>query len=214
MSTPRPDMRPRRTQDQRRAQTRQSVLAAAAQVFATHGFHAATVDAVADAAGLSKGGVYYSFRSKDDLFLALLEEKISVWVTAMNATSSEGSLSNQASRAASGFFGDLDADPSWTPLFLEFLAYSVRAERAHEVVRTQFFESLHAAVAATTAQRTAAVGLRNVPVDDFAAGVGALACGLGVQKSFMPDGDADRVMAVMLELLLEGIVARSTRESS
>jgi AcrR family transcriptional regulator len=55
--------------------TRSHLLAAAAEVFAERGFHAATLDQIADAAGFSKGAVYSNFASKDDLFLALIQER-------------------------------------------------------------------------------------------------------------------------------------------
>jgi AcrR family transcriptional regulator len=61
--------------------TRANLLAAAAEVFAERGYHAATLDQVADAAGFSKGAVYSNFASKDDLFLALIQERSEAIVT-------------------------------------------------------------------------------------------------------------------------------------
>ena len=66
----------RLTRAERRRQTRARLLAAAGEVFARRGFHAATVDEVADAAGYTKGAVYSNFATKDELFLALLDERI------------------------------------------------------------------------------------------------------------------------------------------
>jgi AcrR family transcriptional regulator len=57
----------------RRARTTEKLLEAAAEVFAKRGFHATTVDDVAERAGLTKGAVYSNFESKDSLFLALLD---------------------------------------------------------------------------------------------------------------------------------------------
>ena len=204
----------RLTQEQRRTRTRASVLDATAKIIALRGFHAASVDEIAEAAGVSKGAVYYSFPSKDSLFVALMEQRVQGWVTAMNAAPEELSLQGQAAYAASGFFANLDADPSWTPLLLEFLAYSARNDRMRDLMNEQFFRALRAAVAATAAQRTQAAGLRDVPIDDFAAGVTALACGLGIERSFSSDHRADAVMATMLELLIEGLLARSARGES
>jgi AcrR family transcriptional regulator len=51
----------RLTRAQRRQQTRARLLDAASQVFARRGFHAATIDEVADAAGYTKGAVYSNF---------------------------------------------------------------------------------------------------------------------------------------------------------
>ena len=66
---------PRRTQAERRAQTRAKLLKAAGAVFARRGYHEATLEEIAERAGLSKGALYYNFASKEDLFLALLKTR-------------------------------------------------------------------------------------------------------------------------------------------
>ena len=53
------------------------VLAAARRVFLARGYHGATLEQIADEAGFSKGVVYSQFESKADLFLGLLEARIS-----------------------------------------------------------------------------------------------------------------------------------------
>jgi AcrR family transcriptional regulator len=55
--------------DQRRIQ----LLDAASEVFASKGYHAAAMDDIADAAGVSKPVLYQHFPSKLDLYLALLD---------------------------------------------------------------------------------------------------------------------------------------------
>src|SRR4249920_1855864 len=64
------------TPERRRALTRRHLLEAAGVVFARQGFHGATLDEVAATAGFTKGAVYSNFTSKDDLFLALLDDRI------------------------------------------------------------------------------------------------------------------------------------------
>jgi AcrR family transcriptional regulator len=54
--------------------TRERLLAAAAQEFARAGFERASVDAISLAAGYAKGTIYNYFPSKEDLFLAVVEE--------------------------------------------------------------------------------------------------------------------------------------------
>src|ERR1700674_3832781 len=61
------------TPERRRQQTRDHLLAAAAEVFAERGFHGATLDEVAAVAGFTKGAVYSNFKNKEDLFLALFQ---------------------------------------------------------------------------------------------------------------------------------------------
>jgi AcrR family transcriptional regulator len=60
---------------QRKEMTRELLLDAAIDVFAEKGYHGASLDDVADAAGFTKGAVYSNFTRKSDLFRALLERE-------------------------------------------------------------------------------------------------------------------------------------------
>ena len=66
----------RLTRSERAAQSRQRVLVAAGKMFRKKGFHKAGLDEIADQAGFSKGVIYSQFGSKDELFLALMEERM------------------------------------------------------------------------------------------------------------------------------------------
>lgn len=57
-----------------RAQTRQTVLDAALEVFGEHGIQGGSLDAVAEAGLLSKGAIYSNFASKNELVVALVQE--------------------------------------------------------------------------------------------------------------------------------------------
>lgn len=67
-------VRPRRTRPTR-DEVRDRILDAASKVFAAEGFAGATIDAIGQAAGFTKGAVYSNFESKDELFLALLDRE-------------------------------------------------------------------------------------------------------------------------------------------
>jgi AcrR family transcriptional regulator len=58
------------------AANRESLVTAAREVFHERGYGGATLEAIADRAGFSKGVVYSQFAGKADLFLALLERRI------------------------------------------------------------------------------------------------------------------------------------------
>ena len=55
---------------------RKLILEGALRVFSQKGFHNATVEEVAEAAGVGKGTVYLYFTSKTDLFVSVVEEKL------------------------------------------------------------------------------------------------------------------------------------------
>ena len=57
--------------------TRSRIMEAATSEFAQHGFGGARVDRIAERAGANKRMLYYYFGSKDELFLAVLEEAYS-----------------------------------------------------------------------------------------------------------------------------------------
>jgi AcrR family transcriptional regulator len=64
-----------RISDQDRAVRRQRIVDAAWRRLATIGYHDTTVDNVCEEAGVSKGAFYGYFATKQDLFLALLDEE-------------------------------------------------------------------------------------------------------------------------------------------
>jgi AcrR family transcriptional regulator len=59
------------TRADRKEQTRQALLAAAAELFTTQGIEATSVDQVAASVGLTRGAVYASFRTKQELVMAV-----------------------------------------------------------------------------------------------------------------------------------------------
>lgn len=59
---------------EKRSARRQEILLSMAGILAEKGYEAATLDDVANAMGCSKAVIYYQFRSKAELFTALVEE--------------------------------------------------------------------------------------------------------------------------------------------
>ena len=68
-----------RKQEQKQ-ERRDVVLAAARQVVGAQPIAAFTMDALAAAVGMSKGLLYVYFRTKEDVFLALLEREFMAWM--------------------------------------------------------------------------------------------------------------------------------------
>jgi AcrR family transcriptional regulator len=54
--------------------TRERILEAAEKLFAEKGFHETAMDEIVRASKVSKGGVYFHFPSKEELFFALLDK--------------------------------------------------------------------------------------------------------------------------------------------
>ncbi|MFC4223702.1 ScbR family autoregulator-binding transcription factor [Lysinibacter cavernae] len=60
---------------QRAIITRQNIVNAASQVFVEHGFAAANIADVTSIAGITKGAMYFHFKSKEDLARAVIDEQ-------------------------------------------------------------------------------------------------------------------------------------------
>ena len=136
--TMRPDQtapRPRRlSRSEAQALTRRRVLEAAADVFGEKGFRAASLTDVADRAGYTIGAVYSNFASKDELFRALMRERIRMAETGLAAAfaddafrgaSSGASVEDRIERELDQMAAAEDAvPPQWWRLLYEYRAYA------------------------------------------------------------------------------------------
>ena len=58
--------------------------------FSTHGFRGSTVDQIAVSAGMSKANVLYYFKKKQDIYTAVLERTLSVWLDPLDELDANG----------------------------------------------------------------------------------------------------------------------------
>ena len=54
--------------------TRLAIIEAAVEIFAQKGYERATVDEIAAKANLAKGTIFYNFKTKEDIFFAIIEQ--------------------------------------------------------------------------------------------------------------------------------------------
>jgi TetR/AcrR family transcriptional regulator len=66
------------------------ILDAALNVFSLHGFRGATIDQIAEAAGMSKPNLLYYFASKEEIHRRLLEGMLDLWLDPLRALDAEG----------------------------------------------------------------------------------------------------------------------------
>jgi len=72
--------------------TQSAILDAAAYMFTTNGFAAASVDLIANKIGVTKGSVYYYYRSKADLFFAVHKRAMVMNLREMTAIVKDAAL--------------------------------------------------------------------------------------------------------------------------
>jgi TetR/AcrR family transcriptional regulator len=82
-----PSARPRSRIQQK---NRELILDAALEVFSLHGFRGATLDQIAEVAGLSKPNLLYYFPSKEEVHTALLTGLLDTWLDPLRAMNPGG----------------------------------------------------------------------------------------------------------------------------
>ncbi|MGE0503092.1 MAG: TetR family transcriptional regulator C-terminal domain-containing protein [Rhizobiaceae bacterium] len=78
--------RPTRIQKEKR----ERILEAALEVFSQHGFRGATVDQIAEAAGMSKPNLLYYFKGKEAIFEMLIKRLLETWLDPLKALDDVG----------------------------------------------------------------------------------------------------------------------------
>jgi AcrR family transcriptional regulator len=129
----------RLTRKQTQAHTRACLMHSAAKVFARRGLQQASIDEVAADAGYTKGAFYANFKSKEELFLAMLDERFARRIEDIESViAGEGSAAEKARRGGDQFAHMLSADPEWERLFFEFSAYAARDDEFREELVTRY----------------------------------------------------------------------------
>jgi AcrR family transcriptional regulator len=117
----------RLTRAQAKEQTRERLLQAARRVFVERGFHATTLDQVAEEAGHTKGAVYSAFESKADLFLAIFEERTRRRADELRRIATRvSSLAELAQAGEQLWIATLRNEREWSLLLVEFEVYAAR----------------------------------------------------------------------------------------
>ena len=88
MAIPRAARTQRRTRIQEEKEER--ILEAALDVFSSHSFRGATIDEIAEVAGMSKPNLLYYFRTKEAMHRALIQRVLDTWLDPLRAFDAEG----------------------------------------------------------------------------------------------------------------------------
>lgn len=196
-----------RTQAQRRAATRAELLAAAERVIAEHGYDAGSLAAIAEAAGVSKGALYHHFQSKDELLLALLDDRFAYRIQ-VNADVRDHPEGDVPARLVE----QIPFDRNWNLLFLEFVLRSARDPAFRREFRKRL-DSLREVGAESLERFWEARGIESdVTPADVTVIIAALTNGLAIEAVSDPRlPSTDPLLVEGLQIMLEGSMARSER---
>jgi AcrR family transcriptional regulator len=208
-------MAKRLTRKEKQADTRSRLIRAAGKVFAEHGLNNASIDDVAERAGFTKGAFYANFASKEELFLAMLDERFAARLEEIEATTAtDEAPEEQARQAGADFSRAISADPQWERLFFEFAIHAARNDRfrAELVERYQTLRERIEELYRRRLERVEEVDEPPIPLDKLALMTFAMVNGMALEKMLEPDAVDDELYGSMLMIFFTGL--RTLAEAS
>lgn len=190
-------------------QTRTQLIDAAERLFTRQGFHATSLDAVADEAGYTKGAVYWNFDSKEDLFFAVYERRVERFLPELRRTLAESPDIGEALLAVTATHRarrEREQD-GWLEVFLEFWTHVLRHPEHRDRfagIHSRYLEPLRDAL-----ERWAAEHGVTLPLDatQLTVALTVTATGLALERLTQPDL-VDAQLAVQTQRLwMDGLLA-------
>jgi AcrR family transcriptional regulator len=195
-----------------KARTRAALLSAGERVFAAEGFHAATVEAIAEAAGFTRGAFYANFKDKADLLLTLFEEHGRADLARL-AQQLEVNPADYGLGALVGWFEQTFAATSPLDVAMaEFIPLAVHNPAHIERIRRRARDT-RAQVTAIVETECARAGFAiPIPAERFATMIIAVVDGLAGLHRLDPQVAPSEMLAEALTYLGEGLAASAQTE--
>jgi AcrR family transcriptional regulator len=181
-------MASRLTRPEQQRRTRAALLDAAAELFVERGFLGASVEAIAERAGFTRGAFYSNFASKDELFAELLQERVYAVYRALAAAAAEAP---PTPRESGELLAAMQANPEGRWMFRLWLEVLAHAGRDEDMRRRAagFWDTTRALTAQAIAHTYETAG-REPPADPerLATAMIAMDIGLALQHFVDPEG--------------------------
>jgi AcrR family transcriptional regulator len=186
--------------------TRARLLDAAERVFASRGFAEASLDEIAEVAGLTKGAVYSNFDKKLDLLLAVLDERMNRRFMAITETvDTTRALPEQAAQGGQLFMDAFQEERELYLLWLECSVHSVHDADVRDAL-VKLDHKIRDAVAEFIEHHAETVGIvLPMPAVQLATAVTCLADGLALERMKDPDSVPDDMFGTLLLLIYRGL---------
>lgn len=203
----------RRTRAARREgrDARDELLAAALRVFARCGYRDAGVDEIAAEAGFSKGALYWHFSGKEDLLLALIDERVDApmrdRVALLASAPPDQDMSIEATRT---FAQQLEEQREALLLEREYSSLAIRDPE----LRARYIErqtEQRVALAAALEARARHLGMPSLstPAEDVARIMMSIISGLALDDLVQPGSVRAELLGEALAIIYAGLVART-----
>ena len=201
------------TRREKQQQTRKALLDAAAEIFGRRGLEGASIDEVAQAAGYTKGAFYANFKSKEELFLVMLDERFSEELERLDRVLAGTHEPQEEAVAAAADFIRFATDEQWQRLAFQFLAYAARNEEFRQELATRQ-KAMRERMARVFARWKAGFGSEPaIPIEDITAMTFFMADGFLAGRIIEPDL-SEELYTTLVKVFLRGLQAISAERAA
>ena len=186
--------------------TRRSLLGAASRLFCKRGLEGTSIDEISEAAGYTKGAFYANFKSKEELFLVMLDEKFSHELERLDRSLAGTEDADQEARTAAAEFIHFASDDDWPRLYFQFAAHAARNEEFRQELATRQRAMRDRLVTVYSRWIKDHDADPPLPLADIAAMTYFMADGFLVDRLIEPGLDED-LYATMLSVFFRGLAA-------
>ncbi len=182
------------------------ILATALAVFAEKGFAKASMNDVVRASGLSKGGVYWHFKSKDELITAIFDHFFVEQLALLDGMlAGDGTAVTKLTQLAAMTGQSVAAMASQFPTPMEFYALASREADLQTLLQSHF-QNYESKIAALVAQGSTNGEFHAVDSHAAAKTIIALFEGVLLIRAIAPEMiDLETQVATAVQLLLQGL---------
>jgi AcrR family transcriptional regulator len=197
-----------------RGTARERLLDAALAEFHERGYEGASLQGVAKRAGLTKGAIYWSFEDKQDLFLALVHERLDMPARElMRITADAPSDVETAPIVSQGMAELIRTQPALALLMFEHWSLAARDPELRGGFNRRQSE-MRSAMARALEARHATTGVPlTYSAERLATGILCLAAGIAMQAMVEPAAAPDELFGEILGIVYDGLAARASGEA-
>ena len=193
------------TRKEQQAETRSRLMKAASKMFCRRGLDRTSIDDIAREAGYTKGAFYANFRSKEELFLSMMDEKFAAEIERIDeALHSDDPAEDQIRSASLEYIRVARSDPEWPRLFSEFSVLAMRDEDFREEFMTRYWAMRERIVQLYRRYAEELAIESPIPIEQIAIATFCMANGFLTEKLLDPDVD-DELYGMMIITFFRGI---------
>jgi AcrR family transcriptional regulator len=187
---------------------KEQILDAATEVFAQKGFDHARMDDIVEETGLSKGALYWYFKSKDDIIFGIMDRLFRLEFKALEELKDDDSSASESLLKFTDLaIKDINRMMRFMPITYEFLALAFRNKLVQKAIK-QYMNS-YVSILDPMIQRGVDSGeFKEVNPREVSAAVGAIIEGTMLlwvyDRSLI---DPEKNIRSSIHLLLEGVKA-------